>query len=42
MVAEWAEQQAVPVLRLQWEPWWGGPPPPEKEWMAWTAHYWPN
>ena len=42
MVAEWAEQQAVPVLWLQWEPWWGGPPPPEKEWMAWTADYWPN
>ena len=42
MVAEWAGRQSVPVLWLQWEPWWDGPPPPEKEWFAWTADYWPN
>ncbi len=42
MVAEWAERLSVPVLWLQWEPWWGGPPPPGKEWMAWTADYWPS
>ncbi len=42
MVAEWAGRQSVPVLWLQWEPWWDGPPPPGKEWMAWTADFWPN
>jgi len=42
MVAEWAARQSVPVLWLQWEPWRDGPPPPEREWMAWTADYWPN
>ena len=42
MVAEWAARQSVPVLWLQWEPWWDGPPPPEREWMLWTADYWPN
>lgn len=42
MVAEWAGRQSVPVLWLQWEPWWDGPPPSGKEWMAWTADLWPN
>mgnify|MGYP001390973148 CR=1 FL=1 len=42
MVAEWAARQSVPVLWLQWEPSRDGPPPPEREWMAWTADYWPN
>ena len=41
-LAEWADRQSVPVLWLQWEPWWDGPPPPEKEWLAWTAELWPN
>ena len=39
---EWAASQSVPVLWLQWEPWWDGPPPPENEWFAWTADLWPN
>lgn len=42
MIAEWAAMQVVPVLWVQWEPWWDGPPPPDKEWQAWTADYWPN
>ncbi len=42
IVAEWAGRQPVPVLWLQWEPWWDGPPPPDREWMAWTADYWPH
>jgi hypothetical protein len=42
MIAGWAAMQPVPVLWVQWEPWWDGPPPPGKEWQAWTADYWPN
>lgn len=42
IIAEWAASQTVPVLWVQWEPWWGGPEPPEKEWLSWSADYWPN
>lgn len=42
LIAAWAAQLDAPVLWLQWEPAWGGPEPPEKEWLAWTADYWPN
>lgn len=42
MIAGWAAAQSVPVLWLQWEPWPNGPPPPGREWLAWTADFWPN
>lgn len=42
IIAAWAAELGAPVLWLQWEPAWGGPEPPEKEWLAWTADYWPG
>lgn len=42
IIAGWATTQPVPVLWLQWEPWWGGPEPPERDWFSWSADFWPN
>ncbi|MBP6786066.1 MAG: DUF2332 domain-containing protein [Candidatus Promineofilum sp.] len=42
MIDAWASAQSVPVLWLQWEPDREGRRPPEREWLAWTADYWPN
>ena len=42
MIDAWAATQAVPVLWLQWEPDREGREPPGREWLAWTADYWPN
>lgn len=41
-IGEWAARRRGPVLWLQWEPPWGRSGPPEREWMAWTADYWPG
>jgi hypothetical protein len=41
LMADWAIQQNVPVLWLQWEP---SPSPtlqpPEPDWAAWSADLW--
>jgi hypothetical protein len=41
MIGQWAAEQSVPVLWLQWElP--GDLEPPQTGWLAWTADYWPS
>lgn len=42
MIAAWAAELDVPVLWLQWEPPTDRAASPGREWMAWTADYWPN
>lgn len=42
LIDAWATAQAVPVLWLQWEPDREAQEPPGREWLVWTADYWPN